>query len=135
MGIKTRESLKTIKTFDRAENLAGKTKNSFSDLNRGAEETQGKGYTSGTEYAGTRLQESEKTGTRNALYGADRAGRWGVRETRRNIGRWRSRKQKTPVSKSKTLPPPERKLLSAPKTAQRTAKTAQKTVKTTVKAS
>lgn len=64
MKIKTRESLKTIKTFDRAENLAGKTKSSFLDLNRGAEETQGTGYTSGTEYAGTHLQESEEKGIR-----------------------------------------------------------------------
>lgn len=138
MKIKTRESLKTIKTFDRAENLAGKTKSSFSDLNRGAEETQGMGYSSGTEYAGTRLQESEETGTRNALYGANRAGRWGVRETRRNIQRWRFRQKKPILSKQKALPAPKRQMLSAPKTADKTAKgakTAQKTAKATLKAS
>lgn len=138
MRIKTRESLKTIKTFDRAENLAGKTKSSFSDLNKGAEETQGAGYTSGTDYAGTRLQESEEKGTRNALYGANRIGRWGVRETRRNIQRWRSRQKKPILSKQKALPAPKRQMLSAPKTADKTAKgtkTAQKTAKATLKAS
>lgn len=138
MKIKTRESLKTIKTFDRAENLAGKTKSSFSDLNRGAEETQGAGYTSGTDYAGTRLQESEETGTRNALYGANRAGRWGVKETGRNIRRWRTRQKKPILSKQKALPAPKRQMLSAPKTADKTAKAAkeaQKTVKATLKSS
>lgn len=138
MKIKTRESLKTIKTFDRAETLAGKTKSSFSDLKKGAEETQGMGYTSGTDYAGTRLQESEETGTRNALYGANRAGRWGVRETRRNIQRWRLRSKKQIHLKQKALSAPKRQMLSAPKTADKTAKTArtaQKTAKATLKAS
>lgn len=135
MGIKTRESLKTIKTFDRAENLADKTKSSFSALNRGADETQGAGYTSGTEYAGTRLQESEKTGIRNALYGANRAGRWGVKETGWNIHRWRSRPKKQIHLNQKALPAPKRQMLSAPKTAGKTEKAAQKTAKATLKAS
>lgn len=138
MKIKTRESLKTIKTFDRAENLAGKTKNGIFELNKGAEETQGAGYTSGTEYAGNQVQGAEKTGTRNALYGANRIGQWGVKETRRNIQRWRSRQKKPILSKQKELPAPKRQMLSAPKTADKTAKNAkaaQKTAKATIKAS
>lgn len=130
MKIKTRESLKTIKTFDRAENLAGKTKTGISELNKGVEETQGAGYTSETEYAGNQVQGAEETGTRNALYGANRIGRWGVKETRRNIQRWRSRQKKPILSKQKAL--------SAPKTSDKTAKTAkvaQKTAKATLKAS
>lgn len=130
MKIKTRESLKTIKTFDRAENLAGKTKNGISELNKGTEETQGVGYTSETEYAGNQVQGAEETGTRNALYGANRIGRWGVKKTRRNIQRWRSRQKKPILSKQKAL--------SAPKTSDKTAKTAkvaQKTAKATLKAS
>lgn len=134
MKVKTRESLKNIKTFDRAENLAGKTKSSFSALNRGAEETQGIGYTSGTEYAGTHLQESEEKGIRNALYGANRAGRWGLKETRQNLHKWRLRKGKMPVPKQKALPSPQRQLLSAPKTVQKTGKNAQRTAKASVKA-
>ena len=134
MKIKTRESLKTIKTFDRAENLAGKTKNGISELNKGAEETQGAGYTSGTEYAGNQVQGAEKTGTRNALYGANRIGRWGVKETRRNMRRWKSRQKKLMLSKQKELPAPKRQMLSATKTA-KTAKVAQKTAKATLKVS
>ncbi len=138
MKIKTRESLKTIKTFDRAENLAGKTKTGISELNKGVEETQGAGYTSETEYAGNQVQGAEETGTRNALYGANRIGRWGVKETRRNIQWWRSRKKKQILSQPKELPAPKRQMLSAPKTADKTAKgakTAQKTAKATLKAS
>lgn len=138
MKIKTRESLKTIKTFDRVENLAGKTKTGISELNKGAEETQRAGYTSGTEYAGNQVRGAEKTGTRNALYGANRAGRWGVKETRRNIRRWKSRQKKPILSKQKELPAPKWQMLSAPKTADKTAKgakTAQKTAKATLKAS
>lgn len=138
MKIKTRESLKTIKTFDRAENLADKTKNGISGLNKGAEQTQGMGYTSGTEYAGNQVQGAEETGTKNALYGANRAGRWGVRETSRNIRRWRSRKKPPIFQNQKALPTPKRQRLSAPKTADKTAKntkTVQKTAKATLKAS
>lgn len=130
MKIKTRESLKTIKTFDRAENLAGKTKNGISELNKGAEETREAGYTSGTEYAGNQIQGAEETGTRNALYGANRIGRWGVKKTRRNIQRWKSRKKKPILSKQKELPAPKRQIVSAPKTAKATLKTSQKVVRT-----
>lgn len=75
MKIKTRESLRTIKTFDRAETLASKTKSGISELNRGAEETQGCGYESGTAYAGNQVQGAEEKGTRNTIYGANRIGK------------------------------------------------------------
>lgn len=135
MKIKTRESLRTINTFDRAETLANKTKGGISDLHRGAEETQESGYESGTAYAGNQVQGAEEKGTRNTIYGAKRVGKWGVRETKRNFYHWRNRKKKEHLPKSKALPSPERQLLSAPKTAEKTAKTAQKTAKATVKAS
>lgn len=134
MKIKTRESLKTIKTFDRAENLAGKTKTGISELNKGSEEIQGVGYTSETEYAGNQVQGAEKTGTRNALYGANRIGRWGVKKTRRNIRRWKSRQKKPILSKQKELPAPKRQIMSATKTA-KTAKAAQKAAEAALKAS
>ena len=40
MKIKTRESLKTIKTFDRADTLAQKSKKGVSSLHNSAEQTQ-----------------------------------------------------------------------------------------------
>lgn len=117
MKIKTRESLKTIKTFDKAETLAQKSKNCVSSLHDSAEQTQNVGNESGTEYAGNQVQGAEETGTRNALYGVNRTGRWGVKETKRNIRRWKSRQKKPILSKQKELPAPKRRILSSTKTA------------------
>ncbi len=134
MKIKTRESLRTIKTFDRAESLAGKTKGGLSEVNRQAEDVQGSNYDSATDYAGNQVQGGEERIARTAVYGADKIGRWGVRETRKNIWKWRNRPKKLKVPKAKQLPAPKRAALPAGKktvkTAQNTAKTAQKTAKT-----
>ena len=62
MKIKTRESLKTIKTFDKAETLAQKSKNCVSSLHDSAEQTQNVGNESGTEYAGIKYRERRKQG-------------------------------------------------------------------------
>jgi len=139
MRIKTRESLKTIKTFDRAENLAQKSKSGVSSLHNSAEQTQNVGYESETDYAGSELQDKEERIGRTAVMGADRVGRWGVRETRKNIYKWRNRPIKPkPNPKLKQLPTPKRPMLEAPKkgikTASKGTKTAAKGAKTTAKA-
>lgn len=139
MKIKTRESLRTIKTFDRADTLAQKSKSGISSLHNSAEQTQGVGYESETEYAGNELQDKEERIARTAVMGADRVGRWGVRETRKNIQKWRTRPRKPkPNPKLKQLPSPQRKALSAPKkgvkAASKGTKTAAKGTKTTAKA-
>ena len=59
MRIKTRQSGRTIKTFDRADKLAQKTKNGLSDGNRTVEQLQDVNAESGVDYAGSRIQESE----------------------------------------------------------------------------
>lgn len=138
MKIKTRESLKTIKTFDRSETLAQKTKNGVSSLRDSAEQTQNANYESETEYAGNELRDKEERIGRNLIYGADRIGRWGVRETRRNIQKWRNRPRKPKVNpKLKQLPSPQRKALQAPKNGVKAAskgtKTAAKCAKATAK--
>ena len=147
MRIKTREALKTIKTFDRADTLAQRSKNGVSSLHDSAEQTQSMGYESETDYAGSALQSKEGYIARTSIMGADRIGRWGVKETRKNICKWKNRPKKT-------KPNPKLKLLSAPKnkafpvgkkgikTASKGTKTAAKTtfkgtkatVKTSVKA-
>lgn len=71
--------------------------------------------------------------------GADRIGRWGVKETRKNIQKWRNRPRKPkPNSKLKQLPSPQRKALQAPKkgikVTSKGTKTAAKGAKTTAKA-
>ena len=132
MKIKTREFLKTIKTFDRADTLGQKSKNGISSLYNSADQTQNVGYESETDYAGSKLQDKERRIVRTTVMGADRVGRWGVRDTRKNIQNWRNRPRKPKSnSKLKQLPAPKRQALPA---AKKGVKTASKGVKTTAKA-
>ena len=137
MKIKTRDALKTIKTFDRADSLAQKSKSGVSSLHNSAEQTQGVGYESETDYAGSELQDKEERIARTAVAGAGRVGRWGVRETRKNVNKWRNRPKKPKQSpKLKQLPPPQRQALPpAKKGTKTTAKTTVKGTKTTAKTS
>ena len=131
MKIKTRESLKTIKTFDRADTLAQKSKSGISSLHNSAEQTQNIGYESETDYAGSELQDKEERIARMAVVGANKVGRWGVKETRKNIHKWRNRPRKPkPNPNLKQLPSPQRPMLEAPK---KGIKTASKAPKKTVK--
>jgi len=131
MKIKTRESLKTIKTFDRADTLAQKSKSGISSLHNSAEQTQNVGYESETDYAGSELQDKEERIARMAVVGANKVGRWGVKETRKNIQKWRNRPRKPkPNPNLKQLPSPQRPMLEAPK---KGIKTASKAPKKTVK--
>jgi hypothetical protein len=144
--IKTRESLKTIKTFDRADTLAQKSKSGISSLHNSAEQTQNIGYESETDYAGSELQNKEERIARMTVVGANKVGRWGVKETRKNIQKWRNRPRKPkPNPNLKQLPSPQRPMLEAPKKGIKTAskapknivkgtKTAVKGAKTTAKA-
>ena len=146
MKIKTRESLKTIKTFDRADTLAQKSKKGASSLHNSAEQTQNVGYESETEYAGSELQDKEERIARMAVVGANKVGGWGVKETRKNIQKWRNRpKKQKPNPNLKQLPSPQRPMLEvpkkgikmaskAPKNTVKGTKTAAKGAKTTAKA-
>ena len=116
MKIKTRESLKTIKTFDRADTLAQKSKNGISSLHNAAEQSQNIGYESETDYAGTELQDKEERIARMTVVGANKFGRWGVEKTHRRL------QAKKTSSKVRTAKPLKRK-----KAAQTTAKSAAKT--------
>lgn len=137
--IKTRDSLKTIKTFQRA---GAKVKDSSAEAKRRIEETQDHGEASESEYAGNRLESAEGNIARTLVYGADKVGRWGVRETSKNIRKLRQKAEQKKWSKldekypPKQLPSGEKKALpkatsNAAKTTGNTAKTTGKTVKTT----
>lgn len=131
MKIKTRESLKTIKTFDSADTLAQKSKKGVTSLHNSAEQTQNVGYESETDYAGSELQDKEERIARMTVVGANKVGRWGVKETRKNIQKWRNRPRKPkPNPKLKQLPSPQRPMLEAPK---KGIKAASKAPKNTVK--
>lgn len=153
---KTRESLRSIKTVDKAEGLAKKSKNGASSLANTAEETQNSRHETEVEYAGNEVQDKEERSGRALVRGAARVGQWGYRTTVRNIQRWRNRprKIKLKVEEPKQLPPPKRPLLTegtkqgaktaskgikngskaAKKASRASAKAAKKTAKTSVKA-
>ena len=137
--IKTRQSGRTIKTFDRADNLAQKTKNGLTDANRTAEQLQDANAESGVDYAGSRIQESEGNIGEYATHGMERMGRWGMRVTGNKLRRlYHLRHRKMPDFKvkisKKQLPspkrkalPPAKKLLKAPgQTAKASMKASQK---------
>lgn len=128
MKIKTRESLRTIKTFDRAKTLGQKVKNGAGEIKEYGEELQNTRYGSANEYAGNAVENTERRAARNVAYGAGKIGNWGLKETRKNILKWRSRpkKFKVKVQQPKQLPAPKRPALPPAKT---TVKTAQKGVK------
>ena len=131
--IKTRESLHTVKTFDRVQNLAAKTRNGVDQAKQEINDTISSGESSESEYAGNRLEAYESGTAHLAVRAGDRVGRWGVRETRRNIQKWRNRPKKIKVEapKPKELPAPKQTtLLEAPKTV---AKGGSKAVQTTTK--
>ena len=129
MKIKTRESLRTIKTFDRAKTLGRKVKNGAGEIKEYGEELQNTRYGSANEYAGNAVENTERRTARNVAYGAGKIGNWGLKETRKNILKWRNRQKKfkVKVQQPKRLPAPKRPALPSAKT---TAKTAQKGVKT-----
>ena len=149
--IKTRESLHTVKTFDRVQNFAAKTRNGVDEAKQEINDTISSGESSESEYAGNRLEAYESGTVHLAVRAGDKIGRWGVRETRRNIQKWRNRAKKIKVEapKPKELSASKQTtLLEAPKTAAKggskavqtttkvttqTAKGAAKTAKTTVK--
>ena len=146
-GIKTRESLRTIKTFDRAIALGQKVKNGAGEIKEYGEELQNTRYGSTNEYAGNAVENTERRTARNVVYGAGKIGNWGLKETRKNLLKWRNRpkKCKVKVQQPKQLLAPKRPALPSAKataktaqkgvkTAQQTAKAAAKTVKVTVKA-
>ena len=92
-----------------------------------------------TDYAGSELQDKEERIARMTVVGANKVGRWGVKETRKNIQKWRNRPRKPkPTPNLKQLPSPQRPMLEAPKkgikAASKGTKNAVKGTKTTAKA-
>ncbi len=133
MRIKTKEALKDIKVFDRAKNLAQKSKSGLGELNREADETQDGGYSSGSEYASENLQFHEKNIAEGLIHGAEKAGNWGVRETRKSF-----RKRKTLAAKrvqNEVGRTAYKARKNGIKTTERTAKAAKKGAEATIKAS
>ena len=138
--IKTRQSGHTIKTFDRADNLAQKTKNGLTEVNRTAEQLQDANAESGVDYAGSRIQEGEENVGEYSVYGMERMGRWGMRVTGNKLRRlYHLRHRQMPNFKvkipEKQLPTPKRKALpSAKKLLKASGQTAKASMKASQKA-
>ena len=77
MKLRTKEAMRTIKTKESA-------------LNE-------------NEYAGTRLQNMEKKMIRTAESGADRFGRWGIKQTRKDISRYRKQRAAKKAGKGRQI--------------------------------
>lgn len=141
MKLKTREALRSVKTLDRgAEKFANKTRDGVSSVNRSAEQTQNVGYETENEYATHEVETREEAMIKGTISGAKRFGRWGVRNTWRNIQKWRNRPRKEKVDiNPKQLNPPKRPMLTegtkqGAKTATKGGKKAAKATKNTGKA-
>ena len=141
--IKTRQSNRTIKTFQRTDRITEKTKNGLSDANRTAEQLDDANAESGVDYAGSRIQEGEGQIGEYSAYGLERIGRWGLRVTGNRLHRAfrRSRRlmqavnprlprQRLPIPNRKRLPS-AKKMLNAPsQTAKGSIKKSQKAMMT-----
>ena len=141
MKLKTREALRNVKTLDRgAEGFANKTRDGVSSVNRSVEQTQNVGYETENEYATHEFETREEAIMKGTVSGAERFGRWGVRNTWRNIQKWRNRPRKEKVDiNPKQLNPPKRPMLTegtkkGAKTATKGGKKTAKSTKNTGKA-
>ena len=77
MKLRTKEALRTIRTKESALNER--------------------------EYAGNRLQGTEQKMIRTAVGGADRIGKWGVRQTKKTISRYRKHRMAKKAEKGKKV--------------------------------
>lgn len=138
IGIKTKESLHTIKSLDRAEGLTKKMKNGglsvYDEASRQVSDDD-----SERDYGNSQLDNWSENGSMMAVRAADRFGRWGIRTTAKNIRNRRMRKSAAQNVKSggqkllNASRQSQQKLLNAPKSAEKAAKTAQQTAKATAK--
>lgn len=132
MRIKTREALRSIKKVDRAEIWAQKAKGGISNLQNAAEQGQGD-YESETEYASNFLQEKEEHIGRTAVCGSDRAGRWGVKESRSNLARLKNKRNRKAICKPKAIPQSTRQVRSSWRKTAKTARFMKKAAVATAK--
>lgn len=122
MKIKTRDALRgTVRTLDQTVQATGR---GAGEAQRQASEAAQSDSRSENEYAGNQVQNTGRTAARAAVYGADRFGRWGMRQTGKNIRNFRNRKMKVKSVKVKRLTARTRKALQ----------TSRKAVKESVKA-
>ena len=92
MKIKTRESLRDIRMLDKAKNLSVRANNGVGKLSQRAEASQ---ENDTTDYASDFIEEKASCTGKRVGYTTDRIGRWGIRETKKNISKRRMPKAET----------------------------------------
>ena len=132
MKIKTRDALRrTVRTLDRTVKATGR---GAGEAQRQAGEAALSDSRSENEHAGNQVQNTGRTAARAAVYGADRFGRWGMRQTGKNIRKVRSRRIKVKPARAKQLTAPARKVLQAPRQAMKTSKRTTQMMKAAIRA-
>lgn len=115
MKIKTRDALRgTARTLDRTVKATGR---GAGEAQRQASEVAQSDSRSENEYAGNQVRSAERTAARAVIYGADRFGRWGMRQTGKNIRNFRNRKMKVRSVKVKRLTARTKKALQTSRNA------------------
>ena len=124
MKIKTRESLRDIRVFDKTKDLSEKTKSGIGELSKNTESSQ---RSSANDYASNFVSENAERIGKSSTYAADRAGQMSVRETQKNISNLKNRSHK--VKKPKTKANVPKRLKSAGKNTVKTSERIKQTVK------
>ena len=124
MKIKTRESLRDIRVFDKTKDLSEKTRSGIGELSKNTESSQS---SSANDYASNFVSEKAERIGKNSTYAADRAGQMSVRETQKNISNLKNRSHK--VKKPKTKANVPKRLKSAGKNTVKSSERIKQTVK------
>ena len=124
MKIKTRESLRDIRVFDKTKDLSERTRSGIGELSKNTESSQS---SSANDYASNFVSEKAERIGKSSTYAADRAGQMSVRETQKNISNLKNRPHK--VKKPKTKANVPKRLKSAGKNTVKTSERIKQTVK------
>ena len=124
MKIKTRESLRDIRVFDKTKDLSERTRNGIGELSKNTESSQS---SSANDYASNFVSEKAERIGKSSTYAADRAGQMSVRETQKNISNLKNRPHK--VKKPKTKANVPKRLKSAGKNTVKTSERVKQTIK------
>jgi uncharacterized MAPEG superfamily protein len=79
------------------------------------------------------MQEKEERIGRIAVCGADRAGRWGIKESRSNLARLKKRSKRKAICKLKAIPQTTKKAYSTGRKTAKTVKSMKKAIVATAK--
>ena len=124
MKIKTRESLRDIRVFDKTKDLSERTRSGIGELSKNTESSQS---SSANDYASNFVSEKAERIGKSSTYAADRAGQMSVRETQKNISNLKNRPHK--IKKPKTKANVPKRLKSAGKNTVKTSERIKQTVK------